>query len=61
MEDGRGKVEVEMIKDGKMGKIDVSMVKDAICLLVGCLTSSNRLVYLRDGSAQTNLRAATLR
>ena len=31
------------------------------CLLVGCLTSSNRLVYLRDGSAQTILRAATLR
>ena len=29
------------------------------CLLVGCLTS--QLVYLRDGSAQTILRAATLR
>ena len=30
-------------------------------LFVGCLTSPNMLMYLRDGSAQTILRAAILR
>ena len=35
---------------------------DRVCLLVGCLTSQQQaIVYLRDGSAQTILRAATLR
>ena len=36
-------------------------VAHMVCLFVGCLASSNGLVYLRDGSAQTILRAATLR
>ena len=31
------------------------------CLLVGCLTSQQHAGYLRDGSAQTIVRAATLR
>ena len=30
-------------------------------LVVGCLTFTNMLVYLRDGSAQTSVRATTLR
>ena len=34
--------------------------KDFVCWLVA-YRPSNRLVYLRDGSAQTILRAATLR
>ena len=35
---------------------------DKICLFVGWLLNvpANRLVYLRDGSAQTILRSATL-
>ena len=32
-----------------------------VCLLLACLTSQQQVVYLRDGSAQTILRAATLR
>ena len=32
-----------------------------VCLLLACLTSHNRLVYLRGGSSQTIVRAATLR
>ena len=32
-----------------------------LLLSVGCLTSQQRIVYLRNGSAQTILRAATLR
>ena len=36
-------------------------LNEFVCWLVGCLTSRNRLVYLRDGSAQTILRATTLR
>ena len=31
------------------------------CLLVACLQSQQRAMYLRDGSAQTNLRGATMR
>ena len=37
-------------------------IKRDVCLFVGCLTSQQQaIVYLRDGSAQTILRAATLR
>ena len=32
-----------------------------LVLFVGCLTSQQHIVYLRDGSAQTILRDATLR
>ena len=32
-----------------------------VAVVVGALTSSNMLVYLRDGSAQTSICAATLR
>ena len=36
--------------------------KIGCCLFVGCLTPQQQaIVYLRDGSAQTSLRAATLR
>ena len=38
-------------------------ISGTVCVLVGCLTSRprNMLVYLRDGSAKTIVRAATLR
>ena len=32
-----------------------------VCLLVGCLMSQQHAFYLRDGSAETNVRAATFR
>ena len=42
-----------------IGRLQVTR-QQRLLLFVGCLTS-NMLVYLRDGSAQTILRAATLR
>ena len=45
-------------------QLDRALWGKMLLLFVGCLTSqqqANRLVYLRDGSAQTILRAATLR
>ena len=39
-----------------------NLIVEGVCLLVGCLLlSSNKLVYLRDGSCQTVLGAVTLR
>ena len=49
MEDGRSKVGVEMVKDGKMGKIDVSMVKDGICLFVGWLLNIQQQASVSQG------------
>ena len=46
------------------GDLYCPQVEAFVCLLVACLFAwrpSNRLVYLRDGSAQTILYAATLR
>ena len=42
------------------GLLEPNVQETFVCWLVGCLTSNMR-VHLRDGSAQTIVRAATLR
>ena len=46
---------------GKGGRVRHRDGKDSCCCWLVAQRPSNMLVYLRDGSAQTILRAATLR
>ena len=56
---------VDARKARKLGSLGEHLTAQCICMTVCCLLvalrPSNMLVYVRDGSAQTSLRAATLR
>ena len=46
---------------GSLGAAAATNLIPAAERLLGCLLGCNMLAYLRNGSAQTNARAATLR